>query len=107
MSISYARLAWTVDLVAWIIDFRGLSRAGYPDFRRNGSRTVRQIGAGLRSQRIPKQDQSRAEQRCGCGPAAQTHADILRMLRLAFVSARTLAAHETAAHISKSIVCQC
>src|SRR4029077_1840099 len=72
--------------------------------RRKGSGTVRKIGAGVRREAIPEQDQSCAEQRCGCGSAAQAHARILRMLRLAFLSAWTLAACETAAHVSKCIV---
>src|SRR4029453_5907165 len=106
MSVLYARPAWTLDLVAWAIDLRGISWARDPSLRRKSSGTFRKIGAGVRCQGIPKQNQSCVEQRCGCGAAAQTHADILRMLRLAFISARTLVARETVTHISKCIVCQ-
>src|ERR1700730_3733570 len=76
-----------------------------PGLRRKGSRTVRKIGAGVRWEAVPEQDKSCAEQRCGCGAAAHAHARILRMLRLAFVSARTLAARETVAHVSKCSIC--
>src|SRR6267378_1200368 len=77
-----------------------------PDLRRKVSRTIRRIGAGVRREAVPEQNQSCPEQRCGCGGAARAHACILRMLRLAFVSARTLAARETTAHVSKCIVCR-
>src|SRR6266446_449134 len=77
-----------------------------PDLRRKGSRTVRKIGVGVRREAVPEQNQSCTEQRCGCGAAAQAHTRILRMLRLAFVGARTLAARETAAHVSERFVCR-
>src|SRR6266550_3576463 len=77
-----------------------------PDLRRKGSRTVRKIDVSVRREAVPEQNQSCAEQRCGCGAAAQAHACILRMLRLAFVDTRALAACETTTHLSKSIVCR-
>jgi Protein of unknown function (DUF2891) len=45
----------------------------------------------VRSQRISKQDQPHLEQRCGCGSAAKADARVLRLLRLALLSTRTLA----------------
>src|SRR5205807_6037403 len=77
-----------------------------PNLRRKGSRTVRKIDVGVRREAVPEQNQSCAEQRCGCGAAAQAYARILRMLRLAFVSAWTQAARETAAHVSGRFVCR-
>ena len=76
------------------------------DVRRKGSRTIRRVGPRVRRQTISKQNQSCAEQRCGRGAAAQTHSGVLRLLRLAFVSARALAACETAAHVSKCTICR-
>ena len=75
------------------------------DVRRKGSRTIRRVGPRVRRQTISKQNQSCAEQRCRRGAAAQTHSGVLRLLRLAFVSARALAACEAAAHVSKCTIC--
>src|SRR4030095_10989385 len=61
-----------------------------PDLRRKGSGAIRRVGACVRREAIPKQNQSCAKQRRGRSAAARTHAGILRLLRLAFVRARTL-----------------
>lgn len=76
------------------------------DLRRKGSGAIRRVGAGVRRQTIPEQNQSCAEQRCGRGTTAQADSRVLRMLRLAFVGTRALAACETTAHVSKRVVCR-
>src|ERR1700730_1851191 len=65
---------------------------------------IRKARAGMRAQRISEQDQSCAEQRCRHRPAAETDTGILRLLRLAFVGARTLAASQAGAHVSRGTV---
>src|SRR5688572_22153385 len=60
--------------------------------RRTHRRTVCGPGAGMRPQGIPEQDRPRPELSYGCEVAARADARLLRMLRLAFVGARPLAA---------------
>src|SRR5207245_1227697 len=90
-----------VDAVA-----RSASNKYGPGLRRKGSGAICRVGAGVRRQTIPKQNQSRTEQRCGCGIAEQADSRVLRMLRLAFVGTWALAPCETAAHVSKRIICR-
>src|SRR5437764_14844620 len=90
-----------IDAVA-----RSVSNGHGPGLRRKGSGAICRVGAGVRRQTIPKQNQSCAEQRCGRGSTAQAHSRVLRMLRLAFVCTRTLAPYETVAHVSKCTICR-
>jgi hypothetical protein len=75
-------------------------------FGRKSGGALRHTRARVRAQRISKQDQSRAQQRCGRGAAAKTDAGILWLLRLALVGARTLVAGQTGPHISGRAVCE-
>ena len=61
--------------------------------------------ARLRPQGIPEQDQPHDEQRCRCGAAAHADARVLRLLRLAFVGARPLAAGAAGADVSRCAIC--
>src|SRR5439155_2431993 len=85
---------------------RSASNEHSPHLRRKGSGPICRVGAGVRRQTIPKQNQSRAEQRCRRGTAEQADSRVLRMLRLAFGGTRTLAPCETVAHVSKCTVCR-
>ena len=102
ITVAHKHETFSRNLAPDAVGGSGSSKHG-ADVRRKGSRTIRRVGAGVRRQTISKQNQSCAEQRCGRGTAAQTHSGVLRMLRLAFVGTRALAACETAAHVSKCI----
>ncbi len=65
---------------------------------------IREPGAGVRAKRISKQNLAQPELRCRRCAAAQTHTGVLRLLRLAFVGARTLAARAAGAHVSRRAV---
>src|SRR4029077_7518292 len=105
ITIAHRHEMFSRNLAADAVGRSGSNEHGI-ELRRKGSRTVRKTGAGGRREGIPEQNQSCAERRCGCRAAAQAHAGILRMLRLAFVSARTLAARETTAHVSNCTICR-
>src|SRR5262249_2688309 len=74
--------------------------------RREGGGTLRQARAGVRAQGISEQDRARAQQRRGRRAAAEIDAGILRLLRLALVGARALAARPPAADVSTRAICQ-
>src|SRR5438876_7850219 len=102
ITIGHAHEAFPCSAADGDLDFSSDERAA--DLRRENGRAVREIGARVCREAIPKQNQSCVEQRCRCGAAAQAHARVLWLLRLAFLSARTLAPREAAAHIPKRAV---
>jgi hypothetical protein len=57
------------------------------------------------AQGIPESHQSHVEQRCGCAASAKTDSRFLRVLRLAFLGARTLAPHSLGQDVSGRAVC--
>src|SRR6266516_3379088 len=105
-TIGHKHEAFPRSLAADAVDLSSSDGRG-ADVRREDSRAVREPGAGVCQEGVPKQNQPCTKQRCRCGAAAQAHARVLWLLRLAFLSARTLAPREAAAHVPKRIVWRC
>src|SRR6185295_13795868 len=53
---------------------------------------------------VPEQDLAQSQLRCGRRAAAQAHAGVLRLLRLALLGSRSLAARAAGAHVSRRAV---
>ena len=67
---------------------------------------LRRARARVRAQGVSEQDRARARGRCGRAAAARADAGVLRLLRLAFVGARALAARAARAAVSRSGDCE-
>src|SRR5882672_8829969 len=72
--------------------------------RRAGCRTIRKSSAGVRTQGVSEQDLAQPQLRRGCRAAAQAHAGVLWLLRLAFIRSRTLASCTVGANIPRRAV---
>src|SRR5450759_506396 len=71
-------------------------------FRPDASGALRRSGARLRPQTVPQQDRAFLELGCRCEAAARTDPGVLRLLRLAFLGPRPLAAGAAGAPVSAS-----
>src|ERR1019366_1038485 len=76
-------------------------------FRPDAGGALRRPGARLRPQTVPQQDRAFLELRCRCQAAARADPGVLRLLRLAFLGPRALAAGPPRAPVSASAVRGC
>src|ERR1043166_44080 len=77
-----------------------------PPVRRESSPAFRRSRPGVWRKGISEQDQPSLEQRRRCRAAAKTYTGILRLLRLAFVSPRTLVAGALGENFPRRPVCE-
>ena len=83
---------------------RGPPRTDRRDVPRRGRGALRAARARLRAPRVPEQDQPRAAVGRRRRSAQRADAGVLRLLRLALVRARPLAAGAVGAHVSRGVV---
>src|SRR6185295_13856884 len=79
-------------------------RTGAGWVRCHGRGAVREAGARLRAQGVSEQDRARALRRRRREAAARAHPRVLRLLRLAFLGARPLAAGALGAYVPRRTV---